>query len=39
VSEEHRSVADFLWFRKTGFRHEVENSALGIVFQSLGGVK
>jgi hypothetical protein len=39
VSEEHLPVADFLWFRKTGFRHEVENSVLGIVFQALIGVK
>src|SRR5258708_37909632 len=38
VSEKHLPVARFLWFSKTGFRHEVENSALRIVFQSLIGV-
>ncbi len=39
MSEKHLPVAHFLWFRKTGFRHEVENSALRIVFQALIGVE
>jgi hypothetical protein len=39
VSEEHLPVADLFGFRKTGFRHEMENSVLGIVFHALTGVK